>query len=72
MLFRSGKSYAQDATDTVSDPYVFTPTTPKIDMREQRREMRIKFESNTVRGNYEAGQILISADFGDERGTGNP
>jgi hypothetical protein len=34
--------------------------------------MRLKFESNTVRGNYEMGQILLSADLGDERGTGNP
>jgi hypothetical protein len=41
-------------------------------MREQRREMRLKFESNTVRGDYEAGQVLLSADVGDERGTGNP
>jgi hypothetical protein len=41
-------------------------------MREQRREMRLKFESNIVNGNYETGQILLSADFGDERGTGNP
>lgn len=71
-LYITGKSYAQDATETTSEPYVFSPTTPKIDMREQRREMRMKFESNTVRGDYEAGQILISADVGDERGTGNP
>lgn len=71
-LYVTGKSYAQDATDTTSEPYVFSPTTPKIDMREQRREMRLKFESNTVRGDYEAGQVLISAEIGDERGTGNP
>jgi len=41
-------------------------------MREQRREMRLRFESNTLNGNYETGQIMLSADIGDERGTGNP
>ena len=70
-LYITGKSYAKSEDDT-SEPYVFSPETIKIDMREQRREMRMKFESNTVRGDYEAGQILISADIGDERGTGNP
>lgn len=70
-LYITGKSYAKSVDDT-STPYVFSPETIKIDMREQRREMRMKFESNTVRGDYEAGQVLISADIGDERGTGNP
>jgi hypothetical protein len=70
-MFITGPSYAQGSDDT-SDAYVFSPDTLKIDLREQRREMRIRFESNTVRGNYEMGQILLSADFGDERGTGNP
>ena len=70
-LYITGPSYAQGADD-ISDAYVFAPETLKIDLREQRREMRLKFESNTVRGNYEMGQILLSADFGDERGTGNP
>ena len=70
-MFITGPSYAQGPDDT-SAAYVFSPDTLKIDLREQRREMRIRFESNTVRGNYEMGQILLSADFGDERGTGNP
>jgi hypothetical protein len=70
-LYVTGKSYANSENQT-SDPYIFTPDTLKIDMREQRREMRLKFESNIVNGDYETGQILLSADFGDERGTGNP
>jgi len=70
-MYVTGPSYAQ-GPDDLSDPYVFSPDTLKIDLREQRREMRIKFESNTVRGDYEMGQIILSADFGDERGTGNP
>jgi len=70
-MYITGPSYAQ-GPDDLSDPYVFAPDTLKIDLREQRREMRLKFESNTVRGDYEMGQIILSADFGDERGTGNP
>ena len=67
----TGKGYADDV-DEPSDPYTFQPDTLKIDMREQRRELRIKFISNTAGGNYETGNVLISADIGDERSTGNP
>lgn len=70
-LYITGKGYANDVSDT-STPYVFSPETLKIDMREQRREMRLVFESNVVLGNYETGQILLSAEVGDERSTGNP
>jgi hypothetical protein len=67
----TGKGYADD-TDEPSDPYTFDPTTLKIDLREQRREMRLRFESNTQNGNYQMGRILLSVDQGDQRGTGNP
>ena len=70
-IYVTGKSYAQDTTETTTE-YTFAPDTPKVDMREQRREMRLRFESNTLNGNYETGQIMLSADIGDERGTGNP
>ena len=70
-LYVTGKGYADDA-DQESDPYVYTHETLKIDMREQRREMRVRFESNVVNGDYETGLILLSADIGDERSTGNP
>jgi len=66
-----GKGYANDE-DIVTGPYVFSPNTLKVDMREQRREMRIRFESNTFNGNYEMGNVLISVEIGDERSTGNP
>ena len=58
--------------DDPSDPYVFSPTTLKIDMKEQRREMRLKFRSNTQNGDYFLGRTLLSIDTGDVRGTGNP
>lgn len=67
----TGKSYADDADDP-SDPYTFSPDTLKIDMKEQRREMRMKFRSNTQNGDYFMGRTLLSLDVGDVRGTGNP
>jgi hypothetical protein len=72
-VYVKGKGYAsdQDVTSQLS-PYVFSPTTLKIDMKEQYREMRLRFESNTFNGNYQMGKVLISVDAGDVRGTGNP
>jgi hypothetical protein len=67
----TGKGYADDI-DNPSSPYNFTPSTLKIDMREQRREMRLRFESNTFNGDYQMGRIVLSVDIGDVRGTGNP
>ena len=67
----NGKGYADD-TDQPSDPYSFVPSTLKVDMREQRREMRLHFESNTFGGNYELGKVLLSVTTGDSRSTGNP
>jgi len=72
-LYVKGKGYADD-TDATSQysPYVFSPSTLKIDMKEQYREMRLRFESNTYGGNYQMGNVLLSADVGDVRSTGNP
>jgi hypothetical protein len=66
-LIVTGRPYAQ-SEDTESDPYVFSPTTGKIDMKEQRRELRLRFVSNTLNGNYQSGKILLDADIGDVRG----
>lgn len=67
----TGNGYADDAPQP-SDPYTFDPTTLKIDMKEQRREMRLIFQSNTQNGDYFMGRVLLSIDSGDVRGTGNP
>lgn len=64
-----GRPYAQ-AQDEISAPYTFIPNTHKIDMREQRRELRLKFTSNVAGGNYQMGRVLLNADFGDVRGYG--
>lgn len=66
-----GKGYAEDV-DQESAPYTFDPSTLKVDMREQYREMRMRFRSNTQNGNYFMGRVLLSIDTGDVRSTGNP
>jgi hypothetical protein len=66
-LYVTGRPYAQEQ-DVTSAAYVFSPTTGKIDMREQRRELRLKFVSNTLNGNYQLGRLLLSANIGDVRG----
>jgi hypothetical protein len=70
-LVVTGKGYADDV-DQPSPQYTFDPDTLKVDMREQRREMRLRFGSNTTNGNYFMGKVLLSLDTGDVRGTGNP
>ena len=67
----TGKGYADDV-DTPSSPYVFDASTLKIDMKEQRREMRLRFTSNSQNGNYFMGRVMLSVESGDVRGTGNP
>jgi len=66
-LYITGRPYAQ-SDDYISGPYVFDENTGKIDMKEQRRELRVKFVSNTVGGNYQTGKVMLNADFGDVRG----
>ena len=67
----TGRGYAEDVNQE-SGPFTFTPNTLKIDMREQRREMRLRFESNTENGDYQTGSVLLSLTTGDVRSTGNP
>jgi hypothetical protein len=66
-LYITGRPYAQVA-DQVSQPYVFSPTTGKIDMKEQRRELRLRFVSNVQGGDYQLGKVLLDGDTGDVRG----
>jgi hypothetical protein len=69
-LIVTGPPFAQGA-DKESDPYVFGPNTGKIDMREQRRELRVKFISNEAGGDYQLGRLLLSAEIGDARPYGS-
>jgi len=68
-LIVTGPPFAQGA-DKESNPYVFGPNTGKVDMREQRRELRLKFISNTAGGDYQLGKLLLSAEGGDARAYG--
>jgi hypothetical protein len=65
-LYVTGRSFAQ-SEDTTSSAYTFGPNTGKVDMREQRRELRLKFVSNVAGGNYQVGKIILDADLGDVR-----
>jgi hypothetical protein len=65
-LVITGRPFAQ-SEDVDSDPYTFGPNTGKVDMREQRREIRLRFRSNVVGGNYQLGKLLLSAALGDVR-----
>ena len=66
----TGRPYAQSA-DVSSQEYEFEPDTGKIDMRQQRREIRLRFRSNVSGGNYQMGKVLLSVTLGDVRPFGN-
>ena len=66
-LYITGRPFAQ-SEDKQSIPYPFSPTTGKIDMKEQRRELRVRVVSNTLGGDYQLGKMLLNADVGDVRG----
>jgi hypothetical protein len=65
-LYVTGNSFATSA-DEVTGPYTFDSDTLKIDMREQRRELRLKFVSNVAGGDYQLGKVILDADIGDVR-----
>jgi hypothetical protein len=62
-----GNAYAQ-APNVLSDVFTFDADTSFVDMREQRREMSLTFESNEVGGDFQMGSVLLTAEPGDERG----
>ena len=58
----TGRANAK-AADVISDPKTIyqTPTEKQqqlVYFREIRREMRLRFESNVINGNYQMGQII--------------
>lgn len=65
----NGRQYCQGDLQA-STPYTFNSSTTKVDMKgsgEQRRFMTLKFESNVVGGNYQAGIVLLEIGTGDGR-----
>jgi hypothetical protein len=61
-----GHKYAKSSLVDVVEK-TFDPTTEKVDLKCQARQLRLKFTSNTVGGFYEMGQTLIALQTGDGR-----
>lgn len=62
-----GTSYANSVV-VDSEPFAFSDTTEKIDIREQRREISLRFESNQVGGDFQMGKVFVTLAPGDARG----
>jgi len=62
----SGREFAQGPV-TVSPPYLFGPETEKIDLRQQRRHIRLQFESNVLGGDFHMGRVILHTETGDVR-----
>lgn len=60
------RQFAQGEEHT-SNTYTFAGDTGKIDLREQAREFRLKFSSNSLGGFYEGGKTLVHLEPGDAR-----
>ena len=60
------REFAQQP-DTVSELFTFSPDTGKIDMRKQGRQIRLRFTSNTLNGNFEMGRVILHTEPGDVR-----
>lgn len=70
----TGRSNAR-SRDRVGPSVVFpdaatTPNQQIVKFKEQRREMRVKFESNAVGGDYQMGQIIAYMEQGDKTSLG--
>jgi hypothetical protein len=71
----TGRANAR-APDVVSNTVVFVddpgsnPAAQIVPFKEQRREMRVKFTSNAIDGDYQMGQVLMHVEPGDGTITG--
>jgi len=60
------REFAQQV-DTVSEPFAFNQDTGKIDLRKQGRQIRLRFTSNTLNGDFEMGRVILHTEPGDVR-----
>jgi hypothetical protein len=44
-----------------------TPEQQQVFFKEQRRELRFKFQSNTIGGDYQMGQVIVHLQPSDGR-----
>jgi hypothetical protein len=56
-----------NSPEVVSTPFTFDQNTDKLDMREQRRLIRLRFSSNCQGGFYEMGRTILHLEPGDVR-----
>lgn len=61
-----GRPFAQSPS-VETEEFVFGENDGKIDMRVEHRLVNLRWKSNVIDGNYEAGRIMITAEMGDER-----
>ena len=61
-----GREFAASPVSS-STAYVITPDTERVDMREQRRHIRLKFESNSLGGDFHMGRVILHTETGDVR-----
>jgi hypothetical protein len=61
-----GREWAQEE-DTVDGPYTVTSETARVDMRVQRRHVRLKFTNDSINGWYEMGRVILHTEPGDVR-----
>ena len=61
-----GRPFANDGV-TEKGPFIFAQDAGKIDLRVESRLVNLRWRSNVINGDYEAGRTLITAEFGDER-----
>jgi hypothetical protein len=54
--------------NVLSNAYPFQPTDSFINLREQRRIMQLRFESNVIGGNYQCGKNILTFEKGDRHG----
>lgn len=57
---------AANAADLTDAPETFTETQNAVSIRKQRRQMRLRFESNTVGGYFNSGQHWLHTVKGDK------
>lgn len=60
------REFAQQE-DTISEAFTFDSDTGKIDMRKQGRQIRLRFTSNTLNGDFEMGRVILHTEPGDVR-----
>lgn len=65
-MYVLGNKFAQSPVVS-KGPFTFDSTTEKIDVREQFRNLRLKFVSNESEGFFEMGRVLLHTYPGDNR-----